>query len=244
MSDDQDRPAQDPRAQDDPDRQGELLACGRPVGDIVDQLDAGRRAPDDSHQASCPHCAAALADAGDGRRALDLVRAAAMRPAAARVPGGLVERVMHGVRDSAAAPPPLLLRPSGGGVPGSIRVRPHVLADIARAAARAHPGVTVARCAAHSREGPAGPGVAVVLGLLVDGSTPLPLLAVAVRRAVRSALRRATGLAEVTVSLAALDLVRPDDQTSVGRAQLLAADGVQPDDLPLPGDDAFERILP
>ena len=50
-------------------------------------------------------------------------------------------------------------------------------------------------------------GIEVALGLLVDGRTPLPELAQGVRRAVRAAVRRATGTDRVEVALTALDLL-------------------------------------
>ena len=114
----------------------------------------------------------------------------------------------------------LHLRQGGSlaGQGGRLTVHWQVIADLARAAAAGHRGVTVARCrAAAEPAGPADvqpPAVHVAMGLLVDGRTPLPRLAASVRRAVRRDVRQATGLVDVTVELAALDLISQDGMNS------------------------------
>ena len=38
------------------------LACGRPTEPLLEQVAEGRAAEFDDHQATCPHCRAALAE--------------------------------------------------------------------------------------------------------------------------------------------------------------------------------------
>lgn len=183
-------------APEDPD---DVLACGRPLDALVDQVDAGVLEPADEHQAGCVSCRGALRDAATSSRALDLLRVE--RPA---VPAGLVDRVLRQVRLSQPLRSPVELTGVGSRqLAGRVRVQQHVLAELARTAAAGQRGVTVARSSATG----SGTGLRVVLGLLVDGRTPLPALAVAVRRAVRRALRHATDFDDIQVELTALDLV-------------------------------------
>lgn len=204
----------------------ELLACGARIPDLVDQIDAGRLEPADAHQGSCPYCRSALRDAATSGRALDL-----LREDRGPAPAGLVDRVLHEVRRTRGTTPVLDLPVAGVlQVAGGVRVHLHVLAGIARAAAAGQPGVTVARSSvAAGRDDSQGGGLQVALGLLVDGRTPLPVLASRLRRAVRGALRHATGLQDVHVDLSALDLVAPGPQLS-------ASDGVQVLDIPYRGN--------
>lgn len=183
-------------APEDPD---DVLACGRPLAALVDQVDAGVLEPADEHQAGCVSCRGALRDAATSSRALDLLRVE--RPP---VPAGLVDRVLRQVRLSQPLRSPVELAGVGSlQLAGRVRVQQHVLAELARTAAAGQRGVTVTRSSATGTE----TGLRVVLGLLVDGRTPLPALAVAVRKAVRRALRHATDIEDVQVELTALDLV-------------------------------------
>ena len=183
-------------APEDPD---DVLACGRPLAALLDQVDAGVLEPADEHQTGCVSCRGALRDAATSSRALDLLRVE--RPA---VPAGLVDRVLRQVRLSQPLRRPVELAGVGSRqLTGRVRVQQHVLAELARTAAAGQRGVTVTRSTATGT----GSGLQVALGLLVDGRTPLPALAVAVRRAVRRALRHATGIDDVQVELTALDLV-------------------------------------
>ena len=196
----------------DPD---DLLSCGRPLAALVDQVDAGVLEPADEHQAGCVACRGALRDAATSSRALDLLRLE--RPP---VPAGLVERVMRQVRLTGASHQPLEL--SGAGfqqLAGRVRVHRNVLAELARTAAAGQRGVTVIRSSATGTAS----GLRVVLGLLVDGRTPLPTLAVAVRGAVRRVLHHATEIDDIEVELTALDLVAderlPYDPDAAGRRE-------------------------
>lgn len=189
--------------------EGELLGCGRPVAVLVDQADAGQLEPIDAHQVSCPNCRAALRDAAVSGQALDLLRSAR-----GPTPAGLADRVMREVRGLRTTGGLIELAPSGRSRPGllqvtgGVRVHQQVVADLARVAAAAVRGVTVAQASATGQPGRPG-SVQVTLGLLVDGRTPLPELARRVRRTVRAALRRATGAEQVEVALTALDLLDP-----------------------------------
>lgn len=187
----------------------DVLACGASVVDLVDQADAGRLEPADEHQVRCPHCRAALRAAATSRDALRLLDGSA-----GPVPAGLVDRVMAEVRRT-RRPTALLeldVRTGGpDGVRGRIRLHPQVLADLARTAAGEVRGVQVVRAVASGGASTqaGGGAVQVRLGLVVDGRTPLPLLARRLRRAVRGAVRAVTGLGELEVELAALDLIPP-----------------------------------
>lgn len=185
----------------------DVLACGRPVAGLVNQADGGRLEPVDAHQASCRHCQTALRDTAISSQALELLRATR-----GPVPAGLVDRVLDEVRRHRDSTSLIELAASGRRQPGllqvagGVRVHQQVVADLARRAATAVYGVTVARANATGRPGQPG-GVDVALGLLVDGRTPLPQLARTVRRAVRAALRRALGAGQIQVQLTALDLL-------------------------------------
>jgi len=196
----------------DQDADGDVLPCGAWIPALVDQVDAGQLEPAGTHQRSCAYCLAALRDAATSSQALDLLRAER-----GPVPAGLVDRVLRTVRQKRAASAPLILTsPGSWQVAGGIRVQLQVLADIARVAA-SRPGVTVARSSARTDDTAPGPGLRVALGLLVDGRAPLPVLGASVRRAVRRALHRATGMRDIHVDLAVLDLVVPDE-TGLGLA--------------------------
>lgn len=187
----------------------DLLACGRPVAALVDQADAGQLEPADTHQTGCPHCRSALRDAAVSQQALALLLSTR-----GPTPAGLADRVMREVRSQRGTGGLIELGSSGRAQPGlltvagGVRVQRQVVADLARLAAAAVRGVTVAQASATGQ--PDRPGrVEVTLGLLVDGRTPLPELARLVRRTVRAALRRATGAEQVEVALTALDLLDP-----------------------------------
>lgn len=179
----------------------EMLGCGTLLADLLTQVDHGRLEPVDAHQLSCPYCRAALRDVATTGPALALVRAER-----AVMPAGLVERILRRAQ-AARGPGPAVELPTTGtlAVAGGIRVGLDVLAGIARTAAGTVPGVRVATCSVVEAE--PGGVLDVALGVLVDGSTPLPLLAVALRRVVRPAVRHASGLSDVQVELAALDLL-------------------------------------
>lgn len=200
----------------------DALACGAPVDLLVEQVDAGYLEPSDAHQSGCQHCQAALLQAATAGQALALLRASR-----GPVPADLVGKVMRAVRRTRQPGALIELAPPGvgrdhgtdvqvagsatgsgtvSGVVGVVRVHRQVLADLARVAADGLRGVRVARASASGQPGRPG-AVAVSLGLLVDGRTPLPELAPTVRRAVRAALRASTGSSEVQVELAALDLI-------------------------------------
>ncbi|CAN5260572.1 hypothetical protein BH24ACT10_BH24ACT10_16750 [soil metagenome] len=176
--------------------------------DLVDQYDAGRLEPVDAHQATCADCRQALRTVATVDQAMGLLRATT-----GPVPAGLVDQVMRRVRqtrrDESLIEVPASARAGQFLVGGGVRVRRQVVADIARAAATTLRGVTVARAAAQPTPGAPGT-VEITMGLLVDGRTPLPELALRVQRAVRAAVQRAIGPTEVQVELTALDLLDQD----------------------------------
>ena len=197
-----------PQSPDTDSNTGDVLPCGRLIADLVDQVDAGRLEPADAHQEACPHCRSALRTAAGLEQALELLRAAA-----GPTPAGLVDRVMSRVRQTQGEA--LLMElpswPRSAGlthVAGGVRVRWQVVADVARGAAAALRGVTVANATARARPGVVG-AVDVSLGLLVDGRTPLPVLARQVRQQVRAVLQRSLRTDDVQIELTALDLLDP-----------------------------------
>lgn len=203
-------PARSPLPGPRPGGEVDLLECGRPVGALVDQADAGQLEPADAHQAGCAYCRAALRDGAVSQQALALLRSAR-----GPTPAGLADRVMREVRSQRRADSLIELGPARPAQPGllpvagGVRVHRQVVADLARVAAAAVRGVTVARATAAGQPGRPG-GVEATLGLLVDGHTPLPELARLVRRTVRAALARAIGAERVEVALTALDLLEPN----------------------------------
>jgi hypothetical protein len=214
------------RAEDDT----AALPCGASIDALVDQVDAGQLEPADLHQRGCAHCRRALLQAATAGQALGMLRASH-----GPVPPTLVDRVLREVRRTRQ--PAALIeisqrvvrrdrqtevevtggedaeRPGmGSGVAGAVRVHRQVLADLARVAVDGLRGIRVVRASASGRPGRPG-ALAVSLGLLVDGRTPLPEVARTVRQAVRAALRASTGSTEVQIELTALDLIQPPART-------------------------------
>jgi uncharacterized alkaline shock family protein YloU len=192
------------------------LPCGAEVGQLLDQVDAGRAEQRTEHQGSCPLCQAALGELGELWEPLREL--AAKR---ALVPPGLVAEVMAQVRQLASRVWFAVL-PDSRGV---TRVAARVIAVIARQAACRVPEVVVAlgsstepdaaRAAAAATRGHRYPGsavgvagshVAVDLALATSYGASIPVLAERVRRAVLRDVRAATGIDDVEVNVTVDDV--------------------------------------
>jgi len=197
---------------------GDRLACGRPWSPLLDQV-ADDRASDD-HQASCPHCTAAL---GELRRLWSPVTAEAGQQV--RAPAGLVRGAMQRLRD--VVPDDWYADVSASG--GRTRVAARVVALIARRAAARVPGVAVAlgrssdprlaRAAARATRQHAAPGSAVgvagssgvlELALVIAYGQDARTLAEDVRRAVRRDVAALVGLRELRVDVTVDDVLVPE----------------------------------
>jgi len=192
---------------------GAVLACGRSLAPLVEQVAEGQPTVDPEHQAECRHCREALVEleaiwSEVGELAREDVRARSDLVAAAmhRIRTVPREREPRPLSASQVRPPVAthgarhaLLEGSGG----STRIAAGVLAAIAGAAAVAIPGVRAlvgdrsAEPATHVELD--GMSVAITLELEAQLGPPLPALATAVRAAVLAELVAQAGLADVIV---------------------------------------------
>lgn len=178
------------------------LSCGRSVEDVLAQVAEGRGGERDAHQASCPHCQAALAEydrlwaplrdlAGQRVAAPDSIVEAALR----RIRGA-VEHGEYGVLDSTH---------------GVTRISARVVVVAARETAQGVPGVRVALSRHVTGAGPvrgadvtagvAGRSTAIELTLAADHGLDLQELSERVRREVASGVRALTDLEPVQVTV-------------------------------------------
>ncbi len=110
-----------------------LLACGTPLETLIDQVADPQPPVDAAHQASCPHCQAALVALGE---AWGEVQAFARQPVP--VPARLTERIMARIRSLRARISDSLVLT---GARGETRISELVVTRVARAAALTVPGV-------------------------------------------------------------------------------------------------------
>lgn len=195
----------------------EQLPCGRSWDDLLEQMALDVAVPD-THQQTCSHCQAALAE-------LSRVWAPVRHLAAERVhaPSGLLDRVMDQVRAAAQQSWHALISAERG----STRVAARVIATIARLAAARVAGVhvalgrttdphaaaqTAARTSRHdetgSAVGVAGASAVVELALAALYDMPLHALAEDVRSAVNADLTQLAGLQHVQVNITIDDIAR------------------------------------
>jgi len=207
------------------------LRCGADPQQLLDQVVERGSAPDDGHQASCPHCLAALAEFD---RLWNPMRAvAADRPSA---PPGMLDAVLSSIRG--VSEDTEFGRVETGF--GHTRISGRVVAAIARHHAARVPGVRVAlgKLAAAGRRdidraddfpessvhaaqvadmprqpqvsvGVAGASTAVEVVLAADYGVDLALLGERVRAAVSAGIRTDTGLEPVAVSVVVDDVLLP-----------------------------------
>ncbi|MFC5062957.1 Asp23/Gls24 family envelope stress response protein [Actinomycetospora atypica] len=207
------------------------LRCGRDPQQLLEQVVDRGSAAADGHQASCPHCLAALAEFD---RLWNPMRAvAAQRPGA---PPGLLDAVLSSIRG--VSEDTEFGRVENGF--GHTRISGRVVAAIARHHAAQVPGVRVAlgKLAAAGRRdldraedfpessihaarvddmprrpqvsvGVAGASTAVEVVLAADYGVDLALLGERVRAAVSAGIRTDTGLEPVAVSVVVDDVLPP-----------------------------------
>lgn len=194
---------------------GAVLACGRPLAPLVEQVAEGQPPVAPEHQAGCRHCREALAELEgiwsevgelareDVRARSDLVAAAMRRirtePREREPRPRSASQVRRPVATHGAGH--ALLEDSGG----STRIAGGVLAAIAARAALAIPGVRALvgdRSAAGAPQVElGGRSVAITLELEAELGPPLPALATAVRAAVLAEIVALAGLADVIVNV-------------------------------------------
>lgn len=202
---------------------GTVLACGRPLAPLVEQVAEGHPPVDLGHQAGCRHCREALAELEGiwsevGELAREDVRARSDLVAAA------MRRLRTEPREREPRPrsAPLARQPiatHGGGHAllessfGSTRIAAGVLAAIAGRAALAIPAVR-ALVGERSAAGAShveldGRSVAITLELEAELGPPLPALATAVRAAVLAEIVALAGLADVIVNVVVASVADP-----------------------------------
>lgn len=202
------------------------LACGTPLGVLVDEVVDGADPARRDHEAVCVHCQAALVDL---ERLWDQVRQLAAEDV--ELPDQLTARVIATIRRQGAGPgraalvlddvvPALVRHVLVHEERGATRIADSVVSEVAARAARAVPGVhalgqmsPVRAVVRRSGSGAVaveirGPRVALRLRLVIDGARARSVAEVtaAVRAAVIAQVERLTGLEVVTVDVAVDDL--------------------------------------
>lgn len=129
-----------------------LLPCGRDVEEVWAQLQDS--APQDGHQAHCPHCSAAR----DGLQVLRELTGQLAGETAAPSPE-LTSRIMSAVRAEVHRHDVLAL-PSTE--PGGVQISVQAAASVLRFAADSVPGVRARRCRVTTRTNDASEGVGAV----------------------------------------------------------------------------------
>lgn len=201
----------------EPDAGADRLPCGAAVAGLFEQVAEGRQDQLSAHQASCPHCRAALAELSE---LWAPVRALAAERVSA--PAGLITAIMSRVRELARELWYAVLPDDRG----STRIAARVIGAIARRSAGGVPGVRVAlgrstepaqvRAARRATEQHAYPGTAVGvaggqlvvdLALAVAYDLPIPQIAGRVQRAVIAEIRALTGVPDIEVNVTVDDVI-------------------------------------
>ncbi len=158
-----------------------ILPCGQRLDDLTEQVFDGAEPGDRDHQATCPHCQAALGH-------IRAVEADARGIATERVevPAGLARQVMARLR---AAPGLLTVAVTEA---GTTEVAEGVVASVAREAAMRVSGVQFASAFPGGRSGDGLSGLR--MRLVVDYGPSLHALADAVRDRVRRETASRTGV--------------------------------------------------
>jgi uncharacterized alkaline shock family protein YloU len=191
----------------DADR-GERLACGRPAGELLDQVADGGAQPRDAHQRGCVHCQAALAE-------YDRLWSPVRELAAERVdvPDSVMDAALRRIRGAVERPDYAVLQ----GPRGRTRIAARVVVAAARDAAQAVPGVRVAvgrqlggsggGAAADVAVGVAGRSAAVEIVLAASYGVDLVALGERVRSEVAARIRQLTDLEPVDVTVIIDDIL-------------------------------------
>jgi uncharacterized alkaline shock family protein YloU len=180
---------------------GPRLPCGAELDALAEQVAAQAPPADPEHQARCPHCTAAL-DALGG--ALGDLETYGRAPVA--VPPRLTARIMARVHQLADTLTENLVLV---GPRGETRISHRIVAQVARRAALAVPGVLLASAQTVTGN-PGDPGrVGMTLRLVIAFGPSVDALAGAVRARVGRVLPRVTG-AEVSAVDVVVDDLRID----------------------------------
>lgn len=185
------------------------LPCGASVDDLVEQVADGAAGERTTHQSSCPHCQAALAEYD---RLFGPVREMAAEPVP--VPDTVLAEVLRRIRGT-------LPDPEYGVLPGPrgvTRIAGRLVAVTARVVTEQTPGVRAALASNESTSGVsevvagvAGMSTAVRITIAADYGADLHALADQVRAAVGAAVRHATGLLPVQIDITIDDVLDPRD---------------------------------
>lgn len=182
------------------DDAGGVLACGTPLGALIDQVADHQTPVDAAHQASCAYCHAALVALGE---AWGEVLAFARQPVP--VPAGLTERIMSRIRA-------LLARIGDSvvliGAPGETRVSERVVGRVARAAALTVPGVVLPSAVGIVVDPRDRGRVRLRLRLVIAFGPSIDEVATGVRAQVSAHVRAQTGARVTGVDIAVADIVR------------------------------------
>ncbi len=204
---------------------GEHLPCGVGLGALVDQVVEHLPPADPEHEAGCEYCQAALAELGPlWAQVQDLARENVV------VPATLLATVMRSVRAEARRDgdthlplrdliPQFVDHALLLGERGTLKIADSVVALIVGREALATPGV-LALGSGDVRSARGGsPGVEVVvdesrvsarLRLVVELGWPIPDVLEAVRRRVRKAMQKTTGLDMAAIDITVTDLRERD----------------------------------
>lgn len=141
---------------------GDLLACGRLVEDVLAQVAEGRGSDRDAHQRQCPHCQAALAEYDRLWIPIRELAAETVNP-----PEGILESALRRIRGAVEHSNYAVVESPNG----LTRISARVVAVAARETAQTVPGVRVALgkhmtgSDAGSASPPESDGAAVVSGV-------------------------------------------------------------------------------
>ena len=178
------------------------LPCGVSLDTLLDQVADQLPAPDPAHQAHCRYCQTAL-------RALQQSWSDMQTLARAPVPipPELTARIMTRIRDLAhrAVGNIILASPRG-----HTQISHHVIAQIARRAALAVPGVLLASVKP-TAEQPADPaGVNLAVRLITTYGPPLHTIAARARTTLSKRVHALTGADLATIDITFPDIANPD----------------------------------
>jgi uncharacterized alkaline shock family protein YloU len=172
------------------------LSCGTDIDDLIAQVADGRAAEQTRHQATCPHCQAALAEY---QRLWSPIDELSAQPVP--VPDSILENALRKIRAAAAEP--------GFGVLvtslGATRIANRVVAITARIATEQVAGVRAALSEQTSSTDPAvgtqGASTALQITLAASYGEDLIALAARIRHAVTERIRTLTGLEPVEITI-------------------------------------------
>jgi len=177
------------------------LPCGVELDALVAQLADDATPADPAHEARCPYCQTALAALS---RSLGDLHTLAREPVP--VPPRLTRRIVTRVRHLAARTGHSYILAT---VHGHTRISHAVIAQVARRAALAVPGVHFASAQPAAGD-PADPTrLAIGIRLVVAFGSPVEPLADAVRVSVRRRVPRLTGAEITTVDILVEDITDP-----------------------------------